>query len=165
VAAELVAGNRVLYIHYEEPDATSTIERLRLLGVSDTVIGEQLQFVAPMRAVHRDWLLALLDPLPALVVHDGVNEAMSLHSAEIMGADGAATFRRNLIMPCIRTGAATLACDHMPMASDPSRRDAYGSVHKGNALTSAPCPPAPAPERSMTSTAPPTTPTIKPYAP
>lgn len=31
-AAELNAGNDVVYIHYEEPDATSTVEKLCLLG-------------------------------------------------------------------------------------------------------------------------------------
>jgi len=31
VAAELAAGHRVLYVHYEESDPASTIERLRLL--------------------------------------------------------------------------------------------------------------------------------------
>jgi hypothetical protein len=137
VAAELLAGYRVLYIHYEEPDATSTIERLRLLGVSDTVIDARLTFVAPMRPVHKEWLAELLAAAPSLVVHDGVNEAMSLHGNEIKDADGAATFRRNLIRPCVAIGAATLACDHMPLAADGSRRDAYGSVHKGNALDGA----------------------------
>lgn len=136
-AAELLKGNHVVYVHYEEPDATSTIERLRLLGVPDTVIATRFHFVAPIRAARREWLAELLAPRPSLVVHDGVNEAMSLHGADIMAADGAATFRRALIVPCTRTGAATLACDHLPMVRDGSRRDAYGSVHKGNALDGA----------------------------
>jgi hypothetical protein len=137
VAAELLAGNYVLYIHYEEPDATSTIERLRLLGVPDTMIDQRLTFVAPMRAVHREWLAALLAPVRSLVVHDGVNEAMCLLGAEVKDVDGAAMFRRQLIRPCVATGAATLACDHLPLGADSSRRDAYGSVHKGNALDGA----------------------------
>lgn len=136
-AAELAAGRLVLYIHYEESDAGSTIERLRLLGVSDALIKDGLRFVAPSRPAQIGWLEALLDPAPTLVVHDGVNEAMSLHGADIMAADGAATFRRRLILPCTRMGAATLACDHMPMVRDGARRDAYGSVHKGNALDGA----------------------------
>jgi hypothetical protein len=137
VAAELVAGQCVLYIHYEEADAESTIERLRLLGVSDSLISTRLRFVAPARAVRQEWLEQLLESEPSLVVHDGVNEAMSLHSAEIKDADGASAFRRRLITPCLKVGAATLACDHMPMGSDGSRRDAFGSVHKGNALNGA----------------------------
>lgn len=51
--------------------------------------------------------------------------------------DGAARFRRRLVSPFTRAGAAVLACDHLPMVHDASRRDAYGSVHKGNALDGA----------------------------
>ncbi len=139
VAAELTAGQRVLYLHYEEPDATSTVERLRLLGVPPDTITRLLQFVAPTRPVRTEWLAALLDPAPVLVIHDGVNEAMSLHGADIMSADGASTFRRRLIVPCLKAGAATLACDHVPHAKNDGRgRDsAYGSVHKGNAIDGA----------------------------
>jgi hypothetical protein len=67
----------------------------------------------------------------------GVNEAMALHTADSMAADGASTFRRRLIVPFLRAGAATIACDHVPMSRDPNRRDAYGSVHKGNTLDGA----------------------------
>ena len=54
-----------------------------------------------------------------------------------MKVDGASIFRRLLVTPFLAVGAATLACDHLPLNSDPSRRDAYGSVHKGNALNGA----------------------------
>nr|WP_237072117.1 hypothetical protein [Mycobacterium avium] len=136
-AAELNAGNDVVYIHYEEPDATSTVEKLCLLGVDPAVIKARFRFVAPSRPVREEWLNALLDPSPTLVIHDGVNEAMALHGDEIKAVEGAAAFRRRLILPCLRVGAATLACDHLPMVRDGSRRDAYGSVHKGNALDGA----------------------------
>jgi hypothetical protein len=137
VAAELIAGNHAVYIHYEEADPTSTIERLQLLGVDAALIVARLRFAGPTRPVREGWLNALLDPAPTLVVHDGVNEAMALHGAEIKDAEGASAFRRRLILPCLRVGAATLACDHMPMMRDGGRRDAYGSVHKGNALDGA----------------------------
>jgi hypothetical protein len=137
VAAELAAGHRVLYVHYEESDPASTIERLRLLGVTPDLMVELLRFVAPSRPVHVGWLDELLDPAPTLVVHDGINEGMSLHGADIMAADGASTFRRRLVMPCLRVGAATLACDHVPKNTDGRGRDAYGSVHKGNAIDGA----------------------------
>lgn len=137
VAAELIKGAHVLYIHYEESDPMSTVERLRLLGVADPVIASRLRFVAPMRAVRSGWLEALLNPKPSLVVHDGVNEAMALHGDDIMAADGAANFRRNLVMPCTRIGAAVMCCDHVTKDRDKRGRDAYGSVHKGNALDGA----------------------------
>lgn len=137
VAAELIKGNRVVYIHYEESDATSTVERLRLLGVTDTVMQSELCFVAPIRPARLGWLETLLSPVPSLVVHDGVNEAMTMHGHDIMAADGAATFRRNLVMPCTRVGAAVLCCDHLPKDRDKRGLGAYGTVHKGNALDGA----------------------------
>ncbi|AGZ51095.1 hypothetical protein PJK45_17885 [Mycobacterium kansasii] len=133
-AAELATGAYVVYIHFEESDAGSTVERLRVLGVDPTVILSRLRFVAPARPVRAEWLAPLLDPVPALVVHDGVNEGMSLHSAETKAVEGLSLFRRRLVTPFIRAGAAVLSCDHMPMGADGSRRDAYGSVHKGNVL-------------------------------
>jgi hypothetical protein len=138
VAAELRAGNNVVYIHFEEPDPVSTIERLRMLQIfDDDIIAKHLRFVAPAQAVRPEWLAPLLEPAPTLVIHDGVNEAMALLGAEIKAAEGAAEFRRRMITPFLRVGAATLGCDHLPMGADPSRRDAYGSVHKGNALNGA----------------------------
>lgn len=137
VARELRMCHHVLYIHYEEADATSTIERLRLLGVPDTDIATGLRFVAPNRPPHAEWLCGLLNPIPTLVIHDGINEAMTLLGAEIKDVDGASEFRRRLIRPCTKAGATTLGCDHMPMMRDSGRRDAYGSVHKGNALDGA----------------------------
>ncbi len=137
VAAELSLGHDVVYIHYEEGDPASTIERLRLLDVDPALIAARLRFIAPGKAARIEWVSALLDPAPALVVHDGVNEAMSLQGADIMAADGAATFRRRLVTPFLRAGAASIACDHFPKDRDGRGRDAYGSVHKGNALDGA----------------------------
>ena len=111
-APELNAGRRVLYIHYEESDPGSTIERLRVLGVRDETIAELLTFVGPVEQVRPDRPAARRDPTPTLVVHDGVNEAMALHCTEIKAAEGAAEFRRRLIRPCLDAGAATIACDH-----------------------------------------------------
>ena len=102
VAAELTAGHHVVYIHYEEGDPGSTIERLRLLDVDPAMITKRLRFVAPSRPARTEWVAALLDPAPALVVHDGVNEAMSLIGAEIKDVDGAAMFRRRLVTPFLR---------------------------------------------------------------
>ena len=137
-AAEMTARRDVVYIHFEEPNPLSTIERLRLLDVDPQMIAAGLRFVAPtVNLQFASWLEPLLDPPPALVVLDGINEAMSLLGAEIKEADGVALFRRALVTPFLKVGAATIACDHVPMTRDPSRRDAYGSVHKGNALTGA----------------------------
>jgi hypothetical protein len=136
-AAELLAGNHVVYLHYEEACPASTVERLRLLGVDPTVIKARLRFLAPDKPPLPRQIKALLTPAPTLVIHDGVNEAMSMMGAEIKEAEGASRFRRLLITPFRRAGAAVLVCDHLPLVHDPSRKDAFGSVHKGNALDGA----------------------------
>ena len=141
-ARELRMGNRVAYIHYEEPGklgAISTVERLSALGVDNATLRDtgRFRFVGPSRPVRGEWLAALLDFTPTLVIHDGVNEAMALHGAEIRYAEGASDFRRRLIVPCLEVGAATLATDHLPHNADAARAGAYGSIHKGNALNGA----------------------------
>ncbi|WP_293049261.1 toprim domain-containing protein [Mycobacterium sp.] len=136
-AAEIRTGNRVVYIHFEEGDPGSTVERLKFLGLSDDAVNDHLAFIGPAEQVRREWLTALMEPAPTLVVLDGVNEAMALHGAEIKAAEGASEFRRRLVTPFLRAGAAVLSCDHLPMGTDHTRRDAYGTVHKGNAIDGA----------------------------
>ena len=137
VAVELSLGHDVVYIHYEEGDPGSTIERLLLLGVSPSAIRKHLRFVAPGRPGRAGWLEALLTPAPTLVVHDGVNEAMSLHGDQINDTDGVSTFRRNLIKPCLAVGAATISCDHVTKSSDGRGRYAIGAGHKVNVVDGA----------------------------
>jgi hypothetical protein len=136
-ALEIRMGRDVVYIHYEEGDPASTIERLQLLSVHPNDIARHLRFVAPARPVQGAWLTPLLDPPPALVIHDGVNEAMSLHGDDTNQTDGAATFRRNIIKPFLAAGVTSLACDHVVKNSDSRGRYAIGSVHKVNAIDGA----------------------------
>ncbi len=139
VASELAKGHDVVYVHFEESDPGSTIERLRILGAAAEDIAAHLRFVAPTRPLKRGWLDELLTPVPTLVVLDGINEAMSLQGADIMAADGASVFRRLVVKPFLAVGAAVLSCDHLPHNRDgqSKSRAAYGSVHKGNALDGA----------------------------
>jgi hypothetical protein len=134
-AAELRAGNHVVYIHFEEADPADTVERLQMLDVPDESIVERFRFVGPHEPVNAEWLAALLVPAPSLVVLDGVNEAMSLHGQGIRDEDGAAAFRRRLVKPCTARGAAVLSADHV--VKDRDRRDgaAIGTIHKSNGLT------------------------------
>jgi len=134
-AAEIDAGNHVVYIHFEEPDAADLVGRLRALGISVTAIQKRLRFVAPVEPVTAVRLARLLDPAPSLVVFDGINEGMSLHRWGIREEDGAAMFRRHLIAPCLRVGAGTLGCDHVIKDTEKRGRYALGSIHKGNGIT------------------------------
>lgn len=136
-AAEINAGHHVVYVHFEESDPGGTIERLRALGTTAGDIAARLRFVAPEQRVTPAALAVLLDPAPTLVVLDGVNEAMSLHGWEIRDESGAALFRRFLVKPCTRAGAATLAADHVVKDVERRGRSAIGSVHKVNGLSGA----------------------------
>jgi hypothetical protein len=137
VAAELNAEHHVVYAHFEECDPSGSVDRLVALGVRDCDILRFLHFVGPERQVSPEALAVLLAPVPTLVVFDGVNEAMALHQWGIRWEDGAAEFRRRLVKPCTRVGAAVLSLDHV--AKDPERRarTALGSVHKVNGLSGA----------------------------
>lgn len=133
VTAELNRRNTVVYIHFEESDPASTVERLRLLGVTDHDMTERLHFVAPIKGVRPGWLAPLLDVRPSLVVLDGINEAIMLHGQRV-DIDGWSAFRQQVIVPFKAGGSAVVGCDHMPISTDESRRDAYGTGHKGNIL-------------------------------
>jgi len=134
-AAELTRDNHVIYIHFEEADPADTVERLLALGVPADTLRKQLHFVGPDEPVTPTKMAALLDLAPTLVVLDGVNEAMSMHTMGIRDEDGAAAFRRRLVKPFTTTGAATLAADHVVKDKEKRGRDPLGSIHKGNGLT------------------------------
>jgi hypothetical protein len=134
-AAELNAGNQVVYLHFEEADPGDTVDRLLELGVRDQDILLLFHFVGPERRSHLGDLAGLLNPVPTLVVLDGVNEAMALHGWGIRDEDGAAAYRRCLVKPCTRSGAAVLSLDHVVKDADRRTRSPLGSIHKGNGLT------------------------------
>lgn len=134
-AAELQRGNHVLYIHFEESDPSDTVERLLILGVPGYLIARLFLFVAPESMVSPDAWAYLLAPKPSLAILDGVNEGMSLHKWGIRDEDGAASFRRHLVKPCTRSGAAVLSCDHVVKDKEARGRNALGSIHKGNGLS------------------------------
>lgn len=140
VAAELRAGRRVVYLHFEEADPTSTYLRLaRQFRVPVEVILDRFVFAGPERRISvTDVDRILAGGAPSLVVLDGVNEAMALHGMGIFEADGAADFRRRLVKPWKRAGAAVLSLDHVAKSEEGrSSGYAYGAVGKGNGLDGA----------------------------
>lgn len=135
VAAELLAGHTVVYIHFEEDDPADTVERLQVLGVPIGRIRECFLFVGPSRPATPENIKRLLAREPVLVVLDGQNEGMVLHAQAIREEDGAGKFRALLVKPWTAAGAAVLACDHVVKDKDARGRYALGSIHKGNALS------------------------------
>lgn len=139
-AAELSQGNRVVYIHFEENNPQSTVNRLsRQFGVPRQRILDDFIFLGPEHPVPAGRIDEMCaEKVPALVVLDGQNEAMALHGQKINDPDGAADFRRRLVKPWTRHGAAVAAADHV--VKDPNANGsgyALGSVHKLNGLSGA----------------------------
>ncbi|MFI6307456.1 hypothetical protein ACIBCH_36695 [Amycolatopsis thailandensis] len=135
--AEIRSRRHVIYLHFEEADPSDTIGRLIALGNTAEEITTYLHFVGPMRPMRVDDLARLIAYGPSVVIIDGVNEAMSLHSLAIREEDGAATFRRRLVKPFTATGSAVMTCDHVIKDKEGRGRYALGSVHKGNAIDGA----------------------------
>lgn len=138
-AAELKVGNRVVYVHFEESDPRETVERLRLFLVPTDRIRADFVFLGPERRVPPGRIAELVaERPPTLVVLDGQNEAMSLHGQKIREEDGPAEFRRLLVKPWTRCGAAVVSLDHVVKDPDANGQGyAIGSVHKGNGLNGA----------------------------
>lgn len=136
-AAEMLAERHVIYIHFEESDPSGTVERLLLLGCNGQEILTYFHFVAPSQAVKPKQRKRLARSGAALVILDGVNEGMSLHKAEIRDESGAAEFRRRIVKPFTRHGAAVINLDHVVKDAESRGRYALGSIHKGNAIDGA----------------------------
>lgn len=135
--AEILDGNHVVWIDFEECEPADHIDRMRLLGAGTEDIREHWHFVPPsetLRPGYLDWLPAIK---PALVIIDGVNEGMALLNTEIRDEKGAAQFRQRLVKPLTALGAAVLAGDHVVKDRETRGRYALGSIHKGNAINGA----------------------------
>lgn len=145
------ANRHVLYFHFEESDPTPTVHRLHDMGVRWIDIRENFHFVAldvpltPDRYTELEHDVAERmkstrnNPFipPVLVVIDGMNEAMALHGWDIRDESGVAAFRRTLIKPFKKIGAATLICDHVVKDREKRGRTPLGSIHKLNGLDGA----------------------------
>lgn len=138
-AAELRAGNRAVYVHFEESSPADTVKRLGLLGVPVELIRGRFVFVGPERRMRpADVERILAGGVPTLVVLDGVNEGMALHGMGINDADGASDWRRRIVRPWTRVGAAVVSLDHVVKDQEKNRQGyASGNAGKGNGITGA----------------------------
>lgn len=137
-AQEVEAGHDVLYLHFEEEDEVETVSRLVAMGVRPDLLLRHFRFVGPASRITSAVVEFFAQRPPAVVVIDGVNEAMSLHGLAIREEDGAATLRRVLVKPFTAMGAAVVSLDHVVKDKD-ARGEGYalGSVHKVNGLDGA----------------------------
>lgn len=139
-------GRDVLWIDFED-DARGVVPRLLAMGVERLDIRERFVYVRPeepLRTRDGRWtpggvdLDALLPIRPwALIVIDGVTEAMSTEGLDLMSNADIANWTRLLPKRCAATGAAVVMLDHVPKATDNRGRYSIGGQHKLAGITGA----------------------------
>lgn len=132
-AAEvLAAGDRVLMLDFEV-EAGEAVERLRALGVADDAICDRFLYARPDEALgDRGWraLERVIEQPLALVILDGVTEAMSLDGlSPLDNAEVAKWLQlpRRLVQ---QTGAAAVLVDHVTKDKEARGRYPFGAQHK-----------------------------------
>ena len=135
-AQEITAGHGVVFVDFEDDEAGAA-GRLVIMGADPADITGRFGYIRPDEHVgmpgNRGRLdEALGDLKPALVVLDGITEAMTMHGLELRDNADVARFGRLLLRPIARTGAATVALDHVAKDRDRQGGYAIGAVHKLN---------------------------------
>lgn len=102
----------VIYIDFED-DEVGFVERARTLGIADEQLGARLLYVHPEEPIEKtptiDDVAHLRARHPALVVIDGVTEAMSLHGFHPYDPSDTAKYQHLLVRGW---NAATIEIDH-----------------------------------------------------
>jgi hypothetical protein len=133
---EIGKGNNVLYIDFED-DEGGIVTRLMSMGADIAAIRHHFIYVRPEEPVSTGSLSALLEYSPALVILDGITEAMSLHGMDLKDNDAYSRFGRMLPRRCARAGAAVVMMDHVVKNREARGGYAIGAVHKLNGLNGA----------------------------
>jgi hypothetical protein len=138
---ELRAGNTVLYIDFEDDEA-SIVGRLLTLQAPHDWIRDQFCYLRPTESVNTTTNLADLSDIlvayrPTLAVIDGVTEAMTMHGLDPVSNRDVAIFGSMLPRRLAAAGCATVCLDHVVKDADSRGRYALGGVHKLNGLDGA----------------------------
>lgn len=141
VVDEIVAGNDVLYLDFEDDEGGVT-NRLLAMQTRRDAIAAKFHYVRPMdplgTGINLDDLNALLVGLnPTLVVIDGVTEAMTMHGLNPLDNKDVAMFGRILPRRMAESGPAVVCLDHVTKSAEGRGRYAIGGVHKLNGLDGA----------------------------
>lgn len=132
VAEQLNLGNPCIYIDFED-SPTTIVERLALLGVQPDAPLTYLRPDSPFTYAAADQLTLMLDQLaPALVILDGVTEAMTLQGLDLMSNADIARWMKALPRWIARHPAApaVITIDHVPKNPDGRGKGAIGGQHK-----------------------------------
>ncbi len=138
-AQALLAGEHVLWVHYEDPLPDKLIHRLRLLGVDPAVIEAQFHVIVTSEGMERSGM----PYLRAVTAHYGCTLAVIDSVGEALGADGIdpqkddsrfVSWLHGTLRVFAADGLTVLPIDHLPMA-DPDRLDPVHSFRKKAATT------------------------------
>jgi hypothetical protein len=138
VASELVAGNAVVFIDFED-DAPGVVGRLLALGTDRQHIRDRFAYIRPEDPLNvgfnrQEIGQALHDLRPTFVPVDGVTEGMAMHGMELKDNTDVAKFGRMLLRPIAEMGPAVATLDHVVKDKEGRGRYAIGGVHKLNGL-------------------------------
>jgi hypothetical protein len=136
VLQELVRGNHVVYIDFED-EAAGIVGRLLPMGATIDDLLERFHYIRPEEPLSVTDLADLAEVLamgPTLAVVDGVTEGMSLHGLNINDNKDVATFGRKVLRPLQDAGPAVFTLDHVVKSTESRGRYAIGGVHKLNGL-------------------------------
>jgi hypothetical protein len=128
----LQAGRAVIYIDFEDT-AAAIVERLQALGAEDRQIAKHFIYIRPhepLTEFTRGELDIALGLSPALVVIDGVTEALTIHGLDLGDNGDIARWLDLLPRPAVRSGAAVLMLDHVVKDKESRGRYAIGAQHK-----------------------------------
>ena len=139
-AQELTAGHHVIWIDLEDPDATTLVERLRILGVSDDTIAQQLHYHGPNEAFSSDAVALIAEEVGVyavtLIVIDSLGEAFGLEGLDENKDVEAGRWLRRVARPLADAGPCLLILDHATKAGDNPLHPS-GSKRKRAAITGA----------------------------
>lgn len=133
VAQELQAGNRVLYLDFEDA-APGIVGRLKALGVAGDDLGRHLDYCDPAESLHAaasgDLGELLRSRTYTLIVVDGFNAAMTLLGLDLMSNTDVTKFFQLLLRPLAKTGAAVAYVDHIGKNAHDDSKGGIGAQAK-----------------------------------
>jgi hypothetical protein len=132
-AEQMDTGRHVVYIDFEDT-APGVVGRLRDLQVEPAVILARFHYVRPSEPLGPEGRHALAQLLtrtqPALVVVDGLTEALTLHGLALESNRDVAQFLELLPRFIARQGPAVVIVDHVEKDKERRGRWAIGAQHK-----------------------------------
>jgi hypothetical protein len=138
--AMLERGEHVFYVDYED-NARGIVSRLLAMGVPDYLILECFHYIRPDRKIDTTARTSIRNlaeaSSPALVIVDGVTEAMTMEGLDLDNNSDAAEFYSRLprylsaLPGATAEGPAVMMIDHVPKNKE-GRADRYsiGAQHK-----------------------------------